>query len=80
MKGAGEHEVVVCADLVEAALVEGPVVDQATRLVDDDKGEDGPVYCSQSQLGPWRGLSKVRGMRVRWRGSGRGWAKRGGTG
>ncbi len=45
MKGAGEDEIVVGADLVQAALVEGAVVDQAARLVDDDEGEDSPGGC-----------------------------------
>lgn len=43
VKGAGEDEVVVCADLVEGALVKGLVVDQTAGLVDDDEGEDSPA-------------------------------------
>ena len=42
VKGSRQHEVVVGADLVQAAIVKGPVVDQAARLVDDDEGEDSP--------------------------------------
>ena len=44
MKGAGHDEVVICAQLVEARLVEGSVIDQATGLVDDDKAEDSPSW------------------------------------
>lgn len=54
VKGAGEDEVVVCADLVEAPFVEGLVVDQAAGLVDDDEGEDGPLGAS-SMSQPSRG-------------------------
>lgn len=43
MKGAGEDKVVICAELVEGALVEVFVVDQAAGLVDDDEGEDSPA-------------------------------------
>jgi hypothetical protein len=42
MEGARQDEVVVGADLVEAALVKGPVVNQATGLVYYDEGEDSP--------------------------------------
>lgn len=47
---ASENEKVVGANLVEAAFMEGPVVDQATRLVDDDEGEDSPGVHSVSRL------------------------------
>lgn len=36
VKCSCEDEVVVGADLVETALMKGPVVDQAARLVDND--------------------------------------------
>ena len=42
MECAGEDEVVVGAELVEAVLSEGAVVDEAAGLVDDDEGVDGP--------------------------------------
>lgn len=42
VEGARHDEVVVGADLVQAAIVEGSVVDQAARLVDDDEGKDSP--------------------------------------
>lgn len=42
MECAGEDEVVVCADLAEAAFVEAAVVDETAGFVDDDEGEDGP--------------------------------------
>lgn len=44
MKRARQDQVVVGADLVQAALVEAPVVDQATRLVYYDESKDSPVF------------------------------------
>lgn len=48
MEGARQDQVVVGADLIQAAVVEGSVVDQATRLVDYDEGEDSPVSLPAS--------------------------------
>lgn len=42
MESTGKNEIVVSAELVEAGFVESPVEDEATGLVDDDEGEDGP--------------------------------------
>ena len=42
MKGAGQDEVVVSADLVQAAIVECLVENQASCLVDDDEGKYSP--------------------------------------
>ena len=43
MKGSGQDEIVVGTDLIQATFVKRPVVDQATGLVDDDEGENGPI-------------------------------------
>lgn len=43
MESPGQDEEVVCADLVEATFVEGPVIYQATCLVDYYEGKDGPL-------------------------------------
>jgi hypothetical protein len=40
---ARQDEVVVGAELVEPTLVEGPVVDQAARLVYDDECKNSPI-------------------------------------
>ena len=45
VKGAGEDEVVIRAQLVEAVLDKGAVVDEPAGLVDDDEGVDGPAGC-----------------------------------
>lgn len=50
VEGARQNEVVVGANLIQPALVEGPVVDQASRLVYDDEGEDGPGNFPLAQL------------------------------
>lgn len=52
MKCTCENEVVVGANLAEAAFVEVPVVYQATSLVDDDEREDRPAQVSM--CGPLR--------------------------
>jgi len=41
VKGSGENEIVVTAELLEAR-VEGPVVDETAGFVDDQECEDGP--------------------------------------
>lgn len=43
MKGTGEDEVVVAAELVQTILDEVSLVDQSTSLVDYDECEDNPV-------------------------------------
>jgi hypothetical protein len=43
VESARQDEVVIGANLVQAALMESAVVDQAAGLVDDDEGEDSPV-------------------------------------
>lgn len=47
MEGPREDEIAVCTDLVEAGVGEGLIVDQASSLVDDDQGEDGPAMRQQ---------------------------------
>ncbi len=42
MESAGEDEVVIRAQLVQASLVECSVEDEAAGLVDDDEREDSP--------------------------------------
>lgn len=45
MERARKDKVVVGADLVKATFVEGPVVNQAARLVDYDESENSPSEC-----------------------------------
>lgn len=42
MKCSGKNEVVIGTNLVQAALVEGFVVDEATGLVNDDERKHSP--------------------------------------
>lgn len=59
MESARQDKVVVRADFVQSALVEGPVVDQAARLVYDDEGEYRPCYL------PSQFIAKIWGPRQR---------------
>lgn len=42
VESSGEHEIVVCADFIEAAVMECLVIYQTAGLVDDDEREDSP--------------------------------------
>lgn len=45
MKRARNDQVIVGAELVEAAFLERPVEDQASSLVDDHESKDSPAVC-----------------------------------